>query len=98
METIKHKAQTYESKQVNNIAELDKVDIGLEVIEGKYNEGKEDEFVINTIEVDGEKYRVPVSVLKSLKAILEIKPDLKTFKVTKTGQGMQTEYTVIPLE
>jgi len=36
-------------------------------------------------------------VLGNLKAILGQKPDLKTFKVTKQGAGMNTKYTVIPL-
>jgi len=35
--------------------------------------------------------------LKSLKAILEENPNLKDFKVKKSGTGMSTEYTVIPL-
>jgi len=48
--------------------------------------------------VDDEEYRVPTSVLKSLKVILEDKPDLKFFKVKKTGEGLKTEYTVIPSE
>jgi len=33
-----------------------------------------------------------------LKAILEKKPDLKTFSVSKKGQGMNTVYTVIPMD
>ena len=32
------------------------------------------------------------------KAIREEKPDLKTFKVKKTGEGLKTEYTIIPIE
>ena len=45
----------------------------------------------------GEKYKVPVSVLSALKEILEVKPELKLFKVIKKGEGLKTEYTTIPL-
>ena len=62
---------------------------GQRVIFGKWSG---DEIVI-----DGEDYRVPVSVLKSLKAILEARPEVKNIKVSKTGEGLKTEYTVIPL-
>ena len=44
-----------------------------------------------------EEYRVPKSVLKQLKEQLEVNPKLKFFKVNKTGEGMKTSYTVIPL-
>ena len=54
-------------------------------------------FKYKVIIVDGEEYRVPSSVLGSLKAILEKKPDLKEFTVSKVGNGMDTRYTVIPL-
>jgi hypothetical protein len=47
--------------------------------------------------VNGEKYRVPQSVLNNLKAVLEDNPMLKTFKVKKTGEGMDTRYILIPL-
>jgi len=97
MGTIKQEAQAYESHSVKNIAELPKVstDFVIEDREGTNDEGKT--FSYKLINVDGQEYRVPASVLKSLKAILEDNPNLKTFKVKKTGQGLATEYTVIPL-
>ena len=48
--------------------------------------------------LDGEDYRVPGKVLGDLKAILEKKPTLKKFAVSKKGTGIQTSYTVIPLD
>jgi len=95
--TLKQEAQVYESHSVGNISELPTVSIDLvtEDREGTNDEGKT--FQYKVIEVDGQAYRVPVSVLKSLKAILEDNPNLKKFKVKKTGTGLATEYTVIPL-
>lgn len=95
--TLKEEAKTYESHSIGNIADLPKVSTSLKVEdrEGTNEEGKL--FQYKVIMVDGQAYRVPVSVLKSLKAILEDKPNLENFKVKKTGQGLATEYTVIPL-
>ena len=55
------------------------------------------EFPYKYVEIDNERYKMPVSVLASLKVILEENPNLKKFKVKKTGEGMDTRYTVIPL-
>ena len=95
--TLKETANAYESKSVGNIADLPKVttDLKVEDREGVNEEGKA--FNYKVIVVENQEYRVPASVLKALKAILEDNAELKTFKVKKTGQGMNTEYTVIPL-
>ena len=97
MANLKEEATAYESTATKNISELLKVSTDLEVLErtGTNDEGKE--FSYKYITVEGFDYRVPASVLKNLKAILEDNPNLKHFKVRKTGQGMSTEYTVIPL-
>ena len=65
----------------------------------KDKDGNEVEKTVNqkVIVVDGEKYRVPVSVLMQLKAHLEDNPNLQKFKVKKTGEGLKTEYVVIPI-
>jgi hypothetical protein len=95
--TLKDTAIAYESRSVGNIADLPKVstDLVVEDREGTNEEGKT--FKYQVIIVNGQEYRVPASVLKTLKAILEDNPILKEFKVKKTGVGMNTEYTVIPL-
>lgn len=95
--TLKDTALAYESKSVGNIADLSKVstDLKVEDREGTNEDGKV--FNYKVIIIEGQEYRVPASVLKNLKAILEDSPNLKNFKVKKTGQGMATEYTVIPL-
>ena len=70
----------------------------MEIKEETFNEGTKDEFKMNIVEIDKEQYRVPDSVRKSLKAILQEKPGLKTIKVIKSGEGLNTSYTVVPIE
>jgi len=97
MATLKDAALSYEGKQTKNIAELPKVSTSLVVNKKEFT--KEDGTVvkIDITTVDGVEYRVPASVLKALKAILEENPNLRDFKVKRTGQGLDTSYTVIPL-
>jgi len=93
MASLSEEAKNFESKaKVNNIADLQSVSTDLQV-----KEETEAEFPYKYVIVDGLKYKVPTSVLASLRAILEENKDLKKFKVKKTGEGMETRYTVIPL-
>ncbi len=96
--TIKEAAKEFIPAQTQNIATLDSVPTNADISEKVFKEGTTDEFRINVISVNGEDYRIPNSVLASLKEILVIKPELKTFKVTKTGSDLSTKYTVIPLD
>jgi len=95
--SIKDEALSYESKSTLNISDLPQVstDLLLEERNGTDAEGKK--FSYKVVVVDGQDYRVPVSVLKNLRIILEENPKLKFFKVKKFGKGMATEYTIIPL-
>ncbi len=97
MGTIGEEASQYEQPTTKNITDLKVISTSyqMEDREGKDNDGKI--FKYKVIIVDGADYRVPTSVIGSLKAILEKKPDLKEFSVSKTGSGMDTRYTVIPL-
>ena len=93
MGTIKDEALQYESKaKVKNISTLQSVETNLVVFD-ELNA----EFPYKYIEVEGSRYKMPLSVLNDLKAILEENPNLKKFKVKKQGEGMDTTYTVIPL-
>jgi len=95
--TLKDTALAYESKSVGNIADLPKVSTDLVVEDREGTNEKGDTFKYQVIIVDEQEYRVPASVLKNLKAILDDNKNLKTFKVKKSGQRMDTQYTVIPL-
>ena len=99
MPTIKEAAQNYTPQVTRNITDLPEVNIEqmrLEDRDGKDNEGVP--FSYKVIVVNGEEYRVPGSVIGSIKGILAKKPTLKRISVSKTGQGMSTRYTVIPIE
>ena len=92
MAKLIEEAQAYEPQKLKNIADLEVVSVDMDV-----KEEPEAEYPYKYIEVDGEKYVVKTSVLASLKAILEDNPNLTKFRVKKTGEGMNTKYTVIPL-
>ena len=98
MTSIKEASKGYESKTTRNVAELQSVSVDLAIFEGTGKDKDQKEFKYNYIEVDCNEYRVPDQVLKDLKAIMEKKPSLKTFSVSKQGQGFNTKYTVIPLD
>lgn len=96
--TLKEEAQAYEPiKITKNIAELSQVSTDLLMEEETFKNADGEDVVIKIIEVNAERYRVPASVLKDLKVILEDNPNLKSFKVKKAGEGMNTRYTTIPL-
>jgi len=80
-----------------NITELPQVSTALFVEQETFTNNENKEVTIKIVKVGNERYRVPQSVLNSLKVILEDNPMLKSFKVKKTGEGMDTRYTVIPL-
>ena len=95
--TIKDEAKAYEpSKPTQNISELQSVSTEILIEDDSFEyEGRE--IKQKVIEIGGARYRVPISVIRDLKVILEDNQNLKTFKVKRTGQGMETRYTVIPL-
>lgn len=97
MATLKETAKAFVPPQTLNIADLNRVSTDIEVFEGKGKNVDGEEFEYKFTKIDGKEYRIPGSVLGGLKAILEKKPDLKEFSVSKQGTGMNTRYTVIPL-
>ena len=93
MGSIKQEAKDYKSNaSVRNISELNSVDVDIAVLDEQNAE-----FPYKYIEVNGERYKMPVSVLKNLQVILLSNPNMKTFQVRKSGKGMDTSYVVIPL-
>lgn len=98
METLKQAAKAYEPQITKNISDLEQVSVDIEITEETHPKKEGGEFTQNVIEVDGEKYRVPRSVLKSIKLILEKLPDITHIGVIKSGEGkLNTTYQVIPM-
>jgi len=98
MANLRETSKEYEPKKTLNIADLDIVslDVPMDKVSGTNQEGKDFEY--HVAEIEGEKYRVPVSVIQQLKVLLEDKPELKKFKVKKSGSTKDdTRYQVIPL-
>ncbi len=84
-----------------NIADLEFVKTDVELVDDEFEfekNGVTTKVAQKVILVDDVKYRVPVSVISQLKVFLEDNPNLKKFKVKKTGTTKDdTRYTVIPL-
>ena len=97
MPTLKDAANTYTPKTVKNISDLKTVSVDLNILNIIEKDKDGVDYSYNYIEVNNEKYRVPATVLSNLKAILQVNPSLKNFVVTKTGEGKNTKYQVIPL-
>lgn len=97
MTTLRETAQAYMPPQTKNIVELDivPVDVDLESREGTDKDGKAYQY--NVLVQNGVDYRVPNSVLNQLQEQLKANSKLSTCKVTKKGEGLNTVYTVIPL-
>lgn len=95
--TIGEQADGYESPKTKNIADLRKVSVDEVVIKKTFKQDTPEEFSVRVLVRDGEDYRVPDSVLKDLKVLREDNPELKFFKVKRSGEGFKTTYTTIPL-
>tara|TARA_R100001530_G_scaffold132691_1_gene105338 strand:- start:540 stop:833 length:294 start_codon:yes stop_codon:yes gene_type:complete len=97
MVTIKDFANDYEPQQMGNIADLELVKTDTEIMSEERENREGEKYKVSFIVVEGKEYRTPATVIEQLKSILEAKPELKMFKVMKTGQGMGTKYQVIPM-
>ncbi len=97
METLRNAAEAYTPPVTKNITELGRVPVDVEIKDESFTKEDGEEFTIKKISINDTDYRVPVTVLKQLKEILKEMPELKFFKVNKTGEGMKTTYTTIPL-
>ena len=97
-------AKDYEpASKTKNIADLKEVSTEVDLIDDEFPISdkitKQEKIVKQkVIVVDGEKYRVPASVIAQLKVVLEDNPNCKKFKVKKSGTTIDdTRYQVIPL-
>jgi hypothetical protein len=104
MTTIKEFAKDYESTaKTKNIADLPECSTDLEILDDTYEYTDKATKTTKTVNqkvanINGENYRVPLTVIQQLKVILEDNPNLKKFKVKKSGSTKDdTRYQVIPL-
>ena len=91
-------AKDYVPKQTKNIADLDTVNVDAEIMhDGKGVDKDGEEFTYSYLKVGNDEFRIPNSVIGQLKDILEANPKLTKFRVKKSGEGLGTRYTVIPI-
>jgi len=95
---LKEASKGYEPKKTHNVADLEAVSLSSPLEERSGTDASGKEFSYSVILVTGEEYRVPNSVLEEIQTILAEKPETKTIKVKKSGEGMNTKYKVFIVE
>lgn len=98
MTTLKDSAMAYEPKTTKTIDEAGNISLDFPTAERSKKNKDGQEYSYTVALINGEEYRVPDSVKSDIKDLLEAKPSLKTIRVTKKGQGMSTQYTVVPID
>jgi len=101
--TLKEFALQQQTRTFKRIEDFERIHVNNEISERtcKTTDGKE--FVIKEISLYNEetdeidRVRIPNSVIGGLKVLLQNIPDLEYFRVIKTGEGMNTRYTVLPV-
>lgn len=104
MATLNQYARDYVPKATTkNIAELSEVSTDIEILDDEFDITDKVTKLPKTVKqkvinVNGENYRVPITVIQQLKVLLEDNPTLKRFKVKKSGTTKDdTRYQVIPI-
>ncbi|KKM20577.1 hypothetical protein LCGC14_1644110 [marine sediment metagenome] len=95
MTSLKDEAENYEAPKTKNIADLEIVSLANEVFEEENTDGEGKPYKYKYMDVEGEKHRVPNSVLDEIKTIIKENPEVTHIKVIKTGTGMNTSYKVV---
>ena len=102
MQNLKQTAQAYEPRVTHNVADLEIVDLSWPIEERSGNATKknkegveyEEEYFYKVIIVGNLDYRVPDAVLEEIKKMVKLLPELQFVKVSKTGTGKATRYSV----
>ena len=97
MVTIKEAALAYEPKQTLNVADLEQIPVNLDIYDGEGTDKDGKEFSYKYTRLDGKEYRVPATVLEEIQKILKPKPEIEKVRVTKSGSGLGTKYSVDPV-
>ena len=99
-QTILGAAQAYKQRTFKQIQDFDHISIHMEVTDqtAKTKEGKEFSFkeahIYNPDTDEIDRVRIPNSVLAQIKILKEDNEYMEHFKVIKSGEGMNTVYTV----
>jgi len=84
---------------VKNICELELVELSkvTAIEEEVKKEGTKDEYTQIVCMYEGEKYRIPKGILIDIKKLSEGYV-LESIKVMKSGSGIDTKYTLVPVK
>lgn len=98
MATIREQAKNAQSNKLDfgNVSTLKELNVDTPIETRQFQRADGSTFEITGFEMDKVFYRVPKSVLLDIKALLVEIPDLQFVKVTKSGSGKQTRYSVRP--
>lgn len=92
-------AKAYKPKQgYKNITELPQFDTNMVVYEDTGVDGEGKEFSYKYLEVNGEKYKLPDSVIAQIQATIIENENARTWKVVKAGSGLNTRYTAVAIQ
>ena len=93
--TIKETAQNYKSMKTLNVTDLDKLDLNLPTIKREGTDiNTQEPYFYEVVVIDGQDYKIANPVLEKIQDMLKLKPDMRWVKVTSTGSGKATRYTV----
>jgi hypothetical protein len=98
MANLKETALAYTPKQTLNVTDLDRVDLTLPMEDRTGTDAEGKEFGYKVLVIDEQEFRVPNSVIEEIKKILKLKPEVGFVKVTKSGSGLSTRYSVEALD
>ncbi len=96
MSTIGETAKEYEPTRMKTIADAEVISVSQVFQEEDRDTQDGEKYHVKFIVIDDVEYRVPNSVLEQLKTMMEEKPEMTTFSVSKKGEGKGTKYTVVP--
>lgn len=95
---LKQEIENYQPTEFKSISDIESINVDIELHqkEATTKEGKLFTYKY-FIDADGTEVRIPLQVIAQLKEHLQANPAMTRFKVRKTGEGLKTQYTVIPL-
>jgi len=92
--TLKQEAEAYEPKKTLNVTDLDRLDLSLPVEDREGIDKKDKPFSYKAVVIGTNDFRIANTVLEEIQKMLKLKPEMKFVKVTSTGTGLATRYSV----
>jgi len=92
MSNLGEEAENYKPDEIRTVAELQFISKEMEILEEL-----EAKYPYKYILKEGERYKIAKTVLADIQQILIASPNTTKFKVIKKGEGLKTNYTVVPL-